>query len=79
MNTSAILVIGHFVVSIFGFQLGQPVFQYVPFPNMGICAQYAEGMQGDFNIDSEYKLLVRTQCVTQEEYDAWIEQNTPSE
>ena len=68
-TTGAMLIIGHFVVSVFQFQLGQPVYQFVPYPNMEVCQQYAQATQGTFQISTEYSLIKRTQCVTQQDYD----------
>ena len=68
----AILIIGHFVVSVFQFSLGNPVYQFVGYPSMEICQQYAAQLQGQFPINTEYSLVKRTQCMTKEDYDAAI-------
>lgn len=31
---NAVMIIGHFVVSIFQIPLGQPLYQFMPFPSM---------------------------------------------
>lgn len=74
MSSTAILVLGHFVVSIFGFQLGPPVIQYIPYPSMEVCQQYAERQAGIFKISGEYSMVMRTQCVTEAEYLMWLQQ-----
>jgi len=38
----AVLVIGHFVISIFNVPLGNPVIYSLPFSDMKTCEQYAE-------------------------------------
>ncbi len=77
MSGEAVLVVMHFVVSIFGNTIGNPIYNYLPFPNQILCQQYGQQMQGIFSLDSEYTLAIKTQCVTKEEYDAWVQSQQP--
>lgn len=72
---NAVLITAHFVVSIFGFQVGTPAVQFIPYPTMEVCQQYAKYNKGVFQLDSEYRLVKQTQCVTMEEYERIINQN----
>jgi len=69
-TVGAILIVGHFIVSVFQFQLGNPVFQFVPYPNMEICHQYVEKVQGQFPISTEYTLIKQAQCMTETDFAA---------
>lgn len=69
---NAVLIIGHFVVSIFGFQIGQPAIQYIPYPTMELCQQYAEYNIAQLQLDSEYVLIKQAQCVTMEEFQQYM-------
>lgn len=66
---NAVLITVSFVVSIFGFQIGTPAVQFIPYPTMEVCQQYAKYNEGIFKLDSEYSLVKQTQCVTMEEYN----------
>lgn len=69
---SAVMVIGHFVVSIFQIPLGQPLYQFMPFPSMDRCQeyiQYVETQPAGFTLDLEYKMFKTGQCVTREEFE----------
>lgn len=72
---NAVLITANIVVSIFGFQVGSPAIQFVPYPNMEVCQQYAKYNEGVFQLDSEYRLVKQTQCVTMEEYERIVNQN----
>lgn len=70
---NAVMIIGHFVVSIFNVPLGQPLYQFVPFPNMEVCQehmQYQATPQGGHTMSIEYKMYKNAQCVTKEEFEA---------
>jgi hypothetical protein len=60
----AVLLVAHYVVSLFGMQLGGPVMKSYPYPTMEICEVYKKEMAGDFKLDMEYSLITRTDCVT---------------
>jgi hypothetical protein len=73
MEYGAVLIIGHFVISIFQVPLGQPFWQFVPYPNMEICqqqAQYQATPQQGFMMSTEHRFIKTTQCVTREEFEA---------
>lgn len=70
---NAVMIIGHFVVSVFNVPLGQPLYQFVPFPNMEICQehiQYQVTPQTGHQMSLEYKMYKNAQCVTREEFEA---------
>jgi hypothetical protein len=70
---NAVMIIGHFVVSVFNVPLGQPLYQFVPFPNMEICqehVQYQVTPQTGHQMSLEYKMYKNAQCVTREEFEA---------
>lgn len=66
---NAMLIVGHFIVSVFQYPLGQPVFQFHPYPNMEICEQYKRVNEGTFPINGEYQMVKQAQCMTKEDYD----------
>ena len=75
---NAVMIIGHFVVSIFNVPLGQPLYQFVPFPNMQICqehVQYQMTQEGGHTMSLEYKMYKNAQCVTKEEFEKKKEKN----
>lgn len=69
----AVLILGHFVISIFNVPLGQPFYQFIPYPNMEICQQYTQyhntGPQG-FQMSMEYKMLKSAQCMDRATFEA---------
>ena len=69
----AVLILGHFVVSIFNVPLGQPFYQFIPYPNMEVCQQYTQyhntGPQG-FQMSMEYKMLKSAQCMDRATFEA---------
>ena len=67
--TGAMLVVGHFIVSIFQYQLGNPVFQKMAYPTMEICEQYAAQERGEFQLDNEFKLIKQASCITIEDWN----------
>lgn len=70
---NAVMIIGHFVVSVFNVPLGQPLYQFVPFPNMEICqehTQYQATPPTGHQMSLEYKMYKNAQCVTREEFEA---------
>ena len=51
----AVLVIGHFVISIFNVPLGNPVIYSLPFSDMKTCEHYAEYLPKDpIKLDIEW-------------------------
>ena len=63
-TVGAVLMIGHFVVSIFNVQLGAPVIYTMPFETMEQCQFYGEQLPKDMQIDIEWKHSTRYQCYT---------------
>ena len=63
-SVGAVLMIGHFVVSIFNVQLGAPVIYTMPFETMEQCQFYGEQLPKDMQIDIEWKHSTRYQCYT---------------
>lgn len=83
---NAVMIIGHFVSSIFNVPLGQPLYQFVPYPSMEVCQEYVQYQQTTENghiMSLEYKMYKNAQCITKEEFEAQMArrrgmQNTPS-
>lgn len=72
MEFNAVMIIGHFVVSIFNIPLGQPLYQFVPFPNMEICqehVQYQKTQDSGHTMSLEYKMYKNAQCITKEQFE----------
>jgi hypothetical protein len=68
-TVGAVLMIGHFVVSIFQVQLGNPVIYSLPFATMEQCETYKNYMpQQPIQLDIEWQHHTKTQCFTQEEF-----------
>lgn len=69
---NAVMILGHFVVSIFQVPLGNPMYQFIPFPNMEICQQYTQyhAMPQGYQMSMEYKMYKSATCVTREEFEA---------
>ena len=63
-SVGAVLMIGHFIVSIFNVQLGVPVIYTMPFETMEQCQFYGEQLPKDMQIDIEWKHSTRYQCYT---------------
>jgi hypothetical protein len=63
-SVGAVLMIGHFIVSIFNVQLGAPVIYTMPFETMEQCQFYGEQLPKDMQIDIEWKHSTRYQCYT---------------
>ena len=68
-TTGAILVVGHFIVSVFQYQLGNPVFQKTSYPTMEICQQYAAELRGEFKLDNEFTMYKQANCITVEDWN----------
>lgn len=66
----AVLIIGHFIVSVFQFQLGNPVYQFIPYPNMEVCQQYAEYHKLQQPLDTEFTLYKNAECMTRADFEA---------
>ena len=70
---NAVMIIGHFVVSVFNVPLGQPLYQFVPYPNMDVCqehVQYQITPQTGHKMSLEYTMYKDAQCITREEFEA---------
>ena len=63
-SVGAVLMIGHFIVSIFNVQLGAPVIYTMPFETMEQCQFYGEQLPTDMQIDIEWKHSTRFECFT---------------
>jgi len=63
-SVGAVLMIGHFIVSIFNVQLGAPVIYTLPFETMEQCEFYGKQLPTDMQIDLEWKHSTRFQCFT---------------
>jgi len=63
-SVGAVLMIGHFIVSIFNVQLGAPVIYTMPFETMEQCKFYGEQLPKDMQIDIEWKHSTRFECFT---------------
>ena len=73
VEAKVVLLVVHYVVSLFGMQLGMPIYQAYPYPTMEICEVYKKEMTGEWQLDLEYRLVTRTDCVTKERYEKMIE------
>ena len=69
---NAVLILGHFVVSIFNVPLGQPLYQFIPFPNMEVCQQYTQyhAIPQGYQLSMEYKIYKNAECMTREDFEA---------
>jgi hypothetical protein len=73
-TVGAVLMIGHFVVSIFNVQLGNPVIYSLPFATMEQCEVYNNYMPKEpIQIDLEWKHHTRTQCFTSDQFKKMME------
>lgn len=71
LDYAAVMVVGHFVVSVFQVPLGQPVWQFIPHETMEECreeVQYNILPQEGYPLSLEYKMYKTAQCVTREEF-----------
>jgi hypothetical protein len=73
-SIGAVLMIGHFIVSIFNVQLGAPVIYTMPFETMEQCEFYSKLLPTDVKIDLEWKHITRYQCFTIEEFQQMQQQ-----
>jgi len=70
----AVLMIGHFVVSLFQVQLGNPVIYSLPFTTMEQCEKYKNYMpQQPIQLDIEWQHITKTQCFTSYEFKKMME------
>jgi len=70
----AVLVIGHFIVSIFQVQLGGPVIYSLPFSDMKTCEQYAQYLPKDpIKLNIEWNHSTRSQCMTTDQFKKMME------
>ena len=68
----AVLLVAHYIVSMFGMQIGSGVMQAYAYPTMEVCSIYKKEMAGEFKLDLEYRMITRTDCVTIEKYKTMI-------
>lgn len=73
IDYGAVLIIGQFIVSVFNVPLGNPLYQFIPYPTMEVCQQYAAyhalPPQG-YPVSIEYKLYNQVECMTKEDFQA---------
>ena len=68
-TVGAVLMIGHFVISIFSVQLGNPVIYSLPFTTMEQCQQYQQYMpQQPIKMDLEWSHTTKSQCFTADQF-----------
>ena len=72
--SGAVLIVGYFVISIFQYPLGQPVYKFYAYPNMQVCEQYAQQHISQNKISSEFTLVINAQCMTQEDYNRAVQE-----
>jgi hypothetical protein len=76
-TVGAVLMIGHFVISIFNVQLGNPVIYSLPFTTMEQCQQYQTYMpQQPVKIDLEWNHTTKSQCFTKAEFQKMMQRQT---
>jgi hypothetical protein len=75
-TVGAVLMVGHFIISIFGVQLGQPVIYSMPFQTMEQCAVYKAYLPAEAVLDLEWKHHTKTQCFTLVEFQAMMAKQT---
>ena len=74
MSVGAVLMVGHFVVSIFQVQLGNPIIYSLPFVTMEQCEKYKNYMPAEpVKMNLEWNHITRTQCFTQDQFKAMME------
>lgn len=74
IDYGAVLIVGHFVISAFNVPLGNPFYQFIPYPSMEVCEQYAqyEAVPDGYPVSIEYKLYKTAECMTKEDFQAAI-------
>jgi len=78
-SVGAVLMIGHFIVSIFNVQLGNPVIYSLPFTTMEQCEMYNEYMpKQPIQLDIEWKHHTRSQCFTAEQFQEMMNRQNPN-
>jgi hypothetical protein len=78
-SIGAVLMIGHFIVSIFNVQLGAPVIYTMPFETMEQCEFYGKLLPTDMQIDLEWKHSTRYQCYTIAQFQQMQQQRQPQQ
>ena len=66
---NAVLIVVIFVVSIFNVQLGIPIYNFIPMTTMAECERILPHFTSDKDMDIEWKIHTRSQCLTIEEYN----------
>ena len=73
MEYNAVLIIAYFIVSIFNVQLGQPMIMTLPYNSLEDCKAHADMIEGgQMQIDIEWMVYSRSQCMTRTEYEAMM-------
>lgn len=76
IDYGAVLIIGHFIVSVFNVPLGNPLYQFIPYPSIEICEQY-KGYHtlpaGGYSMSIEYKMHIQLECMTKDDFLAALE------
>jgi hypothetical protein len=68
-SVGAVLMIGHFIVSIFNVQLGNPVIYSLPFTTMEQCEAYNEYLpKQPIQLDIEWMHHTKSQCFTADQF-----------
>lgn len=73
MEYNAVLIIAYFIVSIFNVQLGSPMIMTLPYNSLEDCRAHADMIEnGQMQIDIEWMVYSRSQCMTRAEYEAMV-------
>ena len=73
MEFNAVLIMVYFIVSVFNVQLGQPVVMTLPYQSLEDCKAHADMIEGgQMQIDIEWMVYSRSQCMTRAEYEAMV-------
>jgi hypothetical protein len=73
MEYNAVLVVVYFIVSVFNVQLGAPIIQHIPYTSLEDCKAHAQMLENQkTQIDIEWTVYSRSQCMTRQEYDAAV-------
>ena len=67
---NAVLIVGIWVVSVFQYPLGNPVYRFIPMEDMATCEANIQYYQPQVQISSEFAVFTQTQCMTMEEFEA---------
>ena len=76
-TVGAVIMVGHFIVSIFGVQLGNPVIYSLPFKTMEQCATYQTYLPKQVQLDLEWTHNTKSQCFTAVKFQAMMDKQNP--